>query len=45
LALAAGVDDVREVAWRERSRGTMGSRFLALRVRPANIGLRRAHPA
>src|SRR5450830_2160605 len=43
LALAAGVKKVREVAWREGSRGTMAARFLALRVRPANVGLRRAH--
>ena len=45
LALAAGAENVREVAWREGSRGTMAARFLALRVRPANVGLRRAHPA
>ncbi len=43
LALAAGVKSVREVAWREGSRGPMSAHFLALRVRPANIGLRRAH--
>src|SRR5450830_451076 len=43
LALAAGVEKVREVAWREGSRGPMSARFLALRVRPANVGLRRAH--
>ena len=30
-----------EVAWREGSRGTMKARFIPLRVRPANIGLRR----
>src|SRR5450830_850442 len=45
LALAAGVEKVREVAWREGSRGPMSARFLALRVRPANVGLRRAHRA
>jgi len=45
LALAAGSEAASEVAWREGSRGTMAARFLALRVRPANVGLRRAHPA
>jgi SRSO17 transposase len=30
------------VTWREGTRGEMTSRFLALRVRPANIALRRA---
>jgi SRSO17 transposase len=45
LALAAGFEASCEVAWREGSRGTMSARFLALRVRPANVGLRRAHPA
>jgi SRSO17 transposase len=44
LALAAGSAAACEVAWREGSRGTMAARFLALRVRPANVGLRRAHP-
>ena len=29
------------VTWREGTRGKMSSRFLALRVRPANIDLRR----
>jgi SRSO17 transposase len=43
LALAAGTEATRTVAWREGSKGTMRSRFLALRVRPANVGLRRAH--
>ena len=43
LALAAGSTAACEVAWREGSRGTMAARFLALRVRPANVGLRRAH--
>ena len=43
LALAAGPGAPREVAWREGSRGRrLRSRFLALRVRPANVGLRRA---
>lgn len=44
LALAAGSAARREVVWREGSRGPMAARFLALRVRPANVGLRRAHP-
>jgi SRSO17 transposase len=41
LALAAGKAAV-TVTWREGTRGKMSSRFLALRVRPANIELRRA---
>ena len=41
-ALAAGQDASTEVTWREGTRGKMTSRFLALRVRPANIDLRRA---
>lgn len=41
LALEAGKDAAVGVSWREGSRGRMHSRFLALRVRPANIGLRR----
>jgi SRSO17 transposase len=45
LALAAGSEAACEVVWREGSRGPMAARFLALRVRPANIGLRRAHGA
>jgi len=45
LALAAGFAATCEVVWREGSRGPMAARFLALRVRPANVGLRRAHPA
>ena len=43
LALEAGFAQTREVAWREGSRGTMKARFVALRVQPANVGLRRAH--
>jgi len=43
LALQAGFAATCEVVWREGSRGPMAARFLALRVRPANIGLRRAH--
>ena len=42
LALAAGRDALRTVSWREGSRGKLSSRFLALRVRPANVQLRRA---
>jgi SRSO17 transposase len=40
LALAAGKKAAASVTWREGSRGKMNSRFLALRVRPANIQLR-----
>jgi len=40
LALAAGENAAVTVAWREGTRGKMTSRFLALRVRPANISLR-----
>jgi SRSO17 transposase len=43
LALAAGSEAAVAVAWREGSRGPMSARFLALRVQPANVGLRRAH--
>jgi SRSO17 transposase len=42
LALAAGRTRLRTVAWREGSQNTLRSRFLALRVRPANVRLRRA---
>jgi SRSO17 transposase len=42
LALAAGDQAAVTVTWREGTRGKMSSRFLALRVRPANIELRRA---
>ncbi|MGH3131993.1 MAG: IS701 family transposase [Gaiellaceae bacterium] len=42
LALEARATSLREVAWREGSRGRkLRSRFLALRVRPANVRLRR----
>jgi SRSO17 transposase len=44
LAQAAGPDACVEVCWREGTRGAMTSRFLALRVRPANVKLRRADP-
>ena len=40
LALSAGKKAAVTIAWREGTRGKMSSRFLALRVRPANIGLR-----
>jgi SRSO17 transposase len=44
LALAAGEQAAVTVTWREGTRGKMSSRFLALRVRPANIHLRhKAH--
>jgi SRSO17 transposase len=42
LALAQGKRAARGVSWREGSRGRMHSRFLALRVRPANRELRAA---
>jgi SRSO17 transposase len=42
LALAAGKKAAKTVTWREGTRGKMNSRFLALRVRPANEGLRDA---
>lgn len=42
LALEAGKRSARGVSWREGSRGRMHSRFLALRVRPANRELRSA---
>jgi SRSO17 transposase len=42
LAQAAGKTAAVAVTWREGTRGKMNSRFLALRVRPANIDLRHA---
>jgi len=36
LAAAVGRQSTREVSWREGARGPLTSRFLALRVRPAN---------
>ena len=36
LALAAGADAAVELCWREGTKGSLRSRFLALRVRPAN---------
>lgn len=44
LARAAGKDACVEVKWREGTRGPLSSRFLALRVRPANVKLRHADP-
>lgn len=44
LALAAGPQACSEVTWREGTRGAMTSRFLAVRVRPANVKLRNAQP-
>jgi SRSO17 transposase len=41
LVLAAGRDQVRTVAWREGDRGPLVSRFIALRVRPANRSIQR----
>jgi len=45
LALAAGSAAACGVVWREGSRGPMAARFLALRVRPESVALRRAHGA
>ena len=42
LVLDAGRRAARQVTWREGSRGPMRSRFVALRVRPANVRLRLA---
>ena len=42
LALGAGERAAVEIEWREGTRGPMRSRFLAVRVRPANIELRKA---
>jgi SRSO17 transposase len=44
LATAADREAGGDVQWREGTRGPMRSRFLALRVRPANVKLRRADP-
>jgi SRSO17 transposase len=41
LIAAAGPQTAVEVCWRQGSRGPMSSRFVALRVRPANVELRR----
>jgi SRSO17 transposase len=45
LALACGQGRARHVSWREGSSGKLRSRFLALRVRSANVKLRRAAAA
>jgi SRSO17 transposase len=42
LTLAAGPGAAKTIAWREGVRGTLCSRFVALRVRPAGVKLRRA---
>jgi SRSO17 transposase len=44
LAKAAEPDAWVQVQWRAGTRGPMSSRFLALRIRPANVKLRRADP-
>ena len=44
LVLAAGPQTAEEICWREGTRGPMRARFLVLRIRPANIKLRRADP-
>ncbi len=44
LARAASPNARVEVCWREGTRGPMTSRFIALRVRPANVKLRHAGP-
>jgi SRSO17 transposase len=44
LAGAEGAGARVEVSWREGTRGAMSSKFVAVRVRPANIKLRSAHP-
>jgi SRSO17 transposase len=42
LVVAAGPSAAKTVAWREGTRGKLRSRFVALRVRPAGVRLRRA---
>lgn len=42
LARGAGTAACVDVCWREGTRGPMSSRFVALRIRPANVALRRA---
>jgi SRSO17 transposase len=44
LAKAADPGAWLQIQWREGTRGPMRSRFIALRVRPANVKLRRADP-
>jgi SRSO17 transposase len=43
LVLAAGPGAARRVSWREGDRGPLSSRFVALRVRPANPAQRDEH--
>ncbi len=43
LVLGAGREQVRTVGWREDDRGPLQSRFIALRVRPANDAQRDDH--
>ncbi|MER5918539.1 IS701 family transposase, partial [Streptomyces sp. NPDC001982] len=44
LVLDAGRGALHRVTWRQGSKGPLRSRFAALRVRPAGVRLRRAHP-
>lgn len=44
LAAAGGPQTSVEVCWREGTRGAMSSRFVAHRVRPANVKLRHSDP-
>jgi SRSO17 transposase len=44
LAEAVDADAWSDVQWRDGTRGPMRSRFVALRIRPANVKLRRADP-
>jgi SRSO17 transposase len=44
LALCLGAGDLRRVSWREGTRGTMHSRFAALRVRIAHRDIWRSEP-
>jgi SRSO17 transposase len=44
LARAVDRDVWQEVQWREGTRGPLVSRFVALRIRPANVKLRHADP-
>jgi len=44
LALCLGAKDLRNIAWREGTRGTMRSRFAALRVRVAHRDYWRSQP-
>jgi SRSO17 transposase len=45
LAMAGGPEEAHEITWREGTRGPMSSRFVAVRVRPANVTLRVAAAA